>query len=76
MIADVSRRQALRALAAAWLPQKPAPNIFKPSDRLLAFCDLHRCAVMPDLERMGSGWVKNMSTGERRAFFEEQVDRR
>ncbi len=65
------------ALKIGTVAPQPGPKIFKPADKLLAFCNQHgipmrgHCLVWNEWV---PAWVKNMTTNERRAFFNSYIE--
>ncbi len=65
------------ALKIGTIAPQPGPKNFKPADRLLAFGITHDISVRGHCliwNEWVPAWVKNMSTDERRAFFNSYID--
>jgi endo-1,4-beta-xylanase len=65
------------ALKIGTVAPQPGPKQFKPADRLLAFCNLHKIPMRGHCliwNEWVPAWVKNMSTDERRTFFDSYID--
>jgi endo-1,4-beta-xylanase len=65
------------ALKIGRIAPQPGPKHFESADRLLAFCDQHRIAMRGHCliwNEWNPDWVKNLTTGERRIFFDSYID--
>jgi endo-1,4-beta-xylanase len=65
------------ALKMGRVAPQPGPKHFENADRLLAFCDQHRIAMRGHCliwNEWNPDWVKNMSTSERRMFFDSYIE--
>jgi endo-1,4-beta-xylanase len=65
------------ALKIGRIAPQPGPKHFETADRLLAFCDQHRIAMRGHCliwNEWNPDWVKNLTTGERRIFFDSYID--
>jgi endo-1,4-beta-xylanase len=65
------------ALKMGRVAPQPGPKHFETADRLLAFCDQHKIAMRGHCliwNEWNPEWVKNMSAGERRLFFDSYIE--
>jgi endo-1,4-beta-xylanase len=65
------------ALKIGRIAPQPGPKHFESADRLLAFCDQHGIAMRGHCliwNEWNPDWVKNLTTGERRIFFDSYID--
>jgi endo-1,4-beta-xylanase len=65
------------ALKMGRVAPQPGPKHFENADRLLAFCDQHKIAMRGHCliwNEWNPDWVKNMSTSERRMFFDSYIE--
>jgi endo-1,4-beta-xylanase len=65
------------ALKIGRIAPQPGPKHFDTADRLLAFCDQHQIAMRGHCliwNEWNPAWVKNMSAGERRMFFDSYIE--
>jgi endo-1,4-beta-xylanase len=65
------------ALKIGRIAPQPGPKHFESADRLLAFCDQHQIAMRGHCliwNEWNPDWVKNLTTGERRIFFDSYID--
>jgi endo-1,4-beta-xylanase len=65
------------ALKSGRIAPQPGPKHYESADRLLAFCDQHRIAMRGHCliwNEWNPAWVKNMSTSERRVFFDSYIE--
>jgi endo-1,4-beta-xylanase len=65
------------ALKMSRVAPQPGPKHFETADRLLAFCDQHKIAMRGHCliwNEWNPEWVKNMSAGERRLFFDSYIE--
>ncbi len=65
------------ALKIGRIAPQPGPKHFESADRLLAFCDQHGIAMRGHCliwNEWNPDWVKNLTTGERRIFFDSYIE--
>jgi endo-1,4-beta-xylanase len=65
------------ALKIGRIAPQPGPKHFESADRLLAFCDQHKIAMRGHCliwNEWNPAWVKNMTTNERRMYFDSYID--
>lgn len=65
------------ALKIGSIAGKPGPKNFAPADKLLAFCDSNKIPMRGHCliwNEWVPAWIKQMSTAERRAFFDAYID--
>jgi endo-1,4-beta-xylanase len=65
------------ALKIGRIAPQPGPKHFETADRLLAFCNQHRIAMRGHCliwNEWNPAWVKNMTIGERRAYFDSYIE--
>jgi endo-1,4-beta-xylanase len=65
------------ALKIGRIAPQPGPKHFESADRLLAFCNQHRIAMRGHCliwNEWNPAWVKNMTIGERRAYFDSYIE--
>ena len=65
------------ALKIGRIAPKPGPKHYETADRLLAFCNQHKIAMRGHCliwNEWNPDWVKSMSTGERRMFFDAYIE--
>ena len=65
------------ALKIGRIAPQPGPKRFENADRLLAFCDQHKIAMRGHCliwNEWNPEWVKNMTTGERRNYFDAYIE--
>jgi endo-1,4-beta-xylanase len=65
------------ALKIGRIAPQPGPKHFETADRLLAFCDQHSIAMRGHClvwNEWNPAWVTNMSTTERRVFFDSYIE--
>src|SRR5260370_37814377 len=65
------------ALKIGRIAPQPGPKRFETADRLLAFCDQHKIAMRGHCliwNEWNPAWVTNMTTNERRKFFDSYID--
>jgi endo-1,4-beta-xylanase len=65
------------ALKIGRIAPQPGPKHFESADRLLAFCDQHQIGMRGHCliwNEWNPDWVKNLTTGERRIFFDSYID--
>lgn len=65
------------ALKIGRIAPQPGPKHFETADRLLAFCNQHRIAMRGHCliwNEWNPAWVKNMTSGERRAYFDSYIE--
>jgi endo-1,4-beta-xylanase len=65
------------ALKIGRIAPQPGPKHFESADRLLAFCNAHKIAMRGHCliwNEWNPDWVKNMTTGERRKYFDSYID--
>jgi endo-1,4-beta-xylanase len=65
------------ALKNGRIAPQPGPKHYESADRLLAFCDQHKIAMRGHCliwNEWNPAWIKNMSTSERRVFFDSYIE--
>ncbi len=65
------------ALKIGRIAPQPGPKHFESADRLLAFCGQHKIAMRGHClvwNEWNPAWVTNMTTNERRKFFDSYID--
>lgn len=65
------------ALKMARVAPQPGPKHFEGADQLLAFCDSHKIPMRGHCliwNEWVPAWIKNMSTAERRAYFDAYIE--